>query len=489
MIKNQLPYSHSSVTDQIKDHFIDVSDFVFLESSLTDLIVIYLETMVDMSILEQFFLTPVKELNKETITPDKLKDILPLTFTETKDLQQIYDNLLRGWTYIICSGTEKGFLGNTSKKIARSFSAAEVESQIIGPQIAFIESLDANLGLLRLTITDANLKAVRLQTGIRTKTHLEVLYIEKQANPEQVRILINRINAIQNEDIMTSSALIQMIKDNIWSIFPQMYLTERPDRVSNMLLNGKIIILVDGSPQAIVAPSTFYDFFQSAEELYSNWLVGMFIRFVRLFAVFISTFLTPIYVAAVTFHYQVIPPYLLVSLAESRSKVPFPPLFEALLLDFIIELLREAGARMPNKVGQTMGVVGGIVIGEAAVQAGFTSNILIMLIALSALASFSSPSYPMSMTLRLIRFPMTILAGLMGGIGIMMGAAILLIHLLRQESVGESYFPLPLPVNKAKLRNGLLRAQYLLFSKQALYNGTDDWSFNTKKKRKQDIDE
>ena len=168
---------------------------------------------------------------------------------------------------------------------------------------------------------------------------------------------------------------------------------------------------MDRSPDAIYGPAPFFTFFESTEDIYMRWNMGFFLRILRLTATFLSILLTPAYVAVLTYHYEVIPSPLLVSLGQSRSNVPFPPVFEAFLLEFVIELLREAGRRLPTKVGQTMGIVGGIVIGQAAVEAGFTSNILIIIIALSALGSFTTPSYLMGTAIRIIRFPIILLAG------------------------------------------------------------------------------
>jgi len=236
-----------------------------------------------------------------------------------------------------------------------------------------------------------------------------------------------------------------------------------PDRLSLALLKGKVGVLLDRSPAAIYGPTTFFSFFESTEDVYMRWNMGSFLRMLRLVAIFLSVLLTPAYVAVLTYHYEVIPSPLLVSLGQSRSNVPFPPIFEALLLEFIIEMLREAGARLPTKVGQTMGIVGGIVIGQASVEAGFTSNILIIIIAISALGSFTTPSYIMGSAIRIVRFPIIILAGFWGGVGIMIGFCILLIHLLRMSTLGRPYLTPIYPFSYHDLRYSIFRLplQYL----------------------------
>jgi len=214
---------------------------------------------------------------------------------------------------------------------------------------------------------------------------------------------------------------------------------------------------VDGSSLAIVCPLSFLEFFQSQEDQNLRWQIATFIRLLRFSAVVLSVFLSPLYVAALTFHYEVIPQSLLVPLSESRALVPFPPLMEALLLEIIIELLREAGIRLPSKVGQTIGIVGGIVIGTAAVQAGITSNILIIIVALGALSSFTTPSYMMGNVIRIVRFPIIVLAGLWGFYGIMLAACFILIHLLRQTSLGTPYTAPFYPPRLLDWRDSLVR--------------------------------
>lgn len=272
-----------------------------------------------------------------------------------------------------------------------------------------------------------------------------------------VNTLHQRIKDLNIDALLDSAVLAEMIDDNSMSVFPQMLLTERPDRFCNCLLDGKLGIIVDGSSMAIVCPQSFTEFFQSQEDQNLRWQIATFVRLLRLTAFFISVYLTPIYVAALTFHYEVIPQAFLVPLSESRALVPFPPIFEALLLEFIIELLREAGARLPTKIGQTIGIVGGIVIGTAAVQAGITSNILLIIIALSALASFTSPSYMMGNAIRLIRFPIIILAGFWGFYGIMLAFCFILIHLLRQSSLGAPYMSPLYPPRVREMRDSVIR--------------------------------
>ncbi|WP_373687630.1 spore germination protein [Virgibacillus proomii] len=293
------------------------------------------------------------------------------------------------------------------------------------------------------------------------------------------------------DSVEDSSLLIQLIEDHSLSIFPQFYETELPDRFSYSICKGRIGVLVDNSPTGIVAPTSLFSFFESTEDLYMRWNIGSFFRMLRFLAMLISVFLTPFYVAVVTYHYEIIPTPLLISLGQSRANVPFPPIFEAILLELLIELLREAGARLPTKVGQTMGIVGGIVVGTAAVQAGLTSNILIIFITLSALASLTVPSYLMGTTIRILRFPMILLAGLLGIIGIMLGSCFIIIHLLKLTSLGRPYLTPIYPFNWQDLNKTLFRFPHHMDSKRSISSRLKDlYRFSKEKvKKKKDIDE
>lgn len=268
---------------------------------------------------------------------------------------------------------------------------------------------------------------------------LLVVYMDGICNPQHVNTVRQRLLELNFDVIFDSSILDQVLADNANSPFPLFMSSERVDRTEFNLLNGQVALLSNGSPYVISGPTTVFDFFISPEDYYSPWVLGSFFRCIRYFGVAFSILASPVYVAVLTFHYSVIPQSLLTPNIESRANVPFAPIFEVLLLELTVELLREAGARLPTKVRQTLGIVGGIVLGEAAVQAGLTSNILIIIVSLSALSSFATPIFKMSNTIRFLRFPLMCLAAAWGGLGVIMGLVILLGHLLRLKSLGTPY--------------------------------------------------
>ncbi|GGH15255.1 spore germination protein [Paenibacillus segetis] len=433
------------------------SEGLIIKSLGEHLVVAYMNGMVDNAQLNLNLLTPLTG-NAHFDSIDKLSEMIPIG--DCKSFNQLSDaikKLLSGYALVLLEGKKGGLLVNIANIPSRAPSNADTESTIYGLLIAFTESMEKNIALLRSYITSDKLIQEEVQLAAEPQTSASLLYLdnENEKNPF-VELIRKRINKRKCKGLIGSPLFLKILTDNKYALFPEMSLSERPDRTAQALLEGKVVVMVEGNSQVIIGPNSFVDFFESVEDRYSSWGLGMFSRSLRALALIISIFLTPLYVAALTFHYEMIPVPLLEPLIMSRSRVPFPPLMEALVMEVSIELLREAGARLPTKVGQTMGIVGGIVIGQAAVQAGFTSNILIMLVALAALGSFTTPNYMMSSSIRFIRFPMLIVAGFLGLIGITFFSAFLFIHLLRMTSYGKPYMYPFYPPNSKRLINTML---------------------------------
>jgi hypothetical protein len=452
----------------------------------------YLQNVVDNQKLQQSILPSIQSLTNEQIGNDVLMEHLPVGVLKKSHLiEEIGEALISGYVFIVLDQESIGLLCDISDPLSRALSSAEMESLVFGPRLSFTESLSTNIGLIRKHTNDKNFCAEPIIVGERNKTEIRLLYIKELTDETNVQTLRQRITDLEIDDVIDSNVLSQLLDDQSLSLFPQMLTTELPDRVSHMLLKGKVAILVDRSPYALIGPATFLNFFESTDDIYSRWNLGMLLRWLRFISVILATLLTPLYVATVTFHYQVIPVPLLASIGQSRSNVPFPPVMEALILEFILELLKEAGARLPTKVGQTMGIVGGIVIGQAAVEAGFTSNILIILVALSALGTFTSPSYIMGTAFRFVRYPLIIVAGAWGGIGLMFGLIILILHLLKLTSMGRPYFAPIFPFRMQDLKDSVFRFPFTYNSKRPITNRPQDSNRfpSLKGKAKKDIDE
>ncbi|WP_075619787.1 spore germination protein [Paenisporosarcina indica] len=462
--ENMIPSATNSFIQAIKDATHNPSDLI-VKSIPPNLTLIFIENLVDERTLNDHILNDLYK--KPSESPELMKSLLSIPLLNISNLlDDALSSMMTGTVIIHIDGYSQVVLANIATRETRSLSAPENESQVIGSQVGFNESLSTNVSLVRRYIMNPDLCIEKTKIGKRTNTSVSLLFMKGIASEEMVNTLRQRINSIDIDAIIDSAALAEMIDDNSLSIFPQMLLTERTDKFCDGLMNGKLGVLVDGSSMAIICPQSFIEFFQSREDQNLRWQIASFLRILRFSAIFLSVYLTPLYVAALTFHYEVIPQAFLVPLSESRALVPFPPVFEALLLEFIIELLREAGARLPTKIGQTIGIVGGIVIGTAAVQAGITSNILIIIIALSALASFTSPSYMMGNVIRIIRFPIIILAGFWGFYGIMLAFCFILIHLLRQSSLGTPYTAPFYPPRLKDWRDSIIRAPFSYTSKR-----------------------
>ncbi|MFE8702450.1 spore germination protein [Cytobacillus sp. FJAT-54145] len=433
----------TSIVDNFS-HMNDFSEKHFLTANDVAVDVFFLKNFVD-----------VKELHKtiknilsfeEPLLFRNIFHLLPFVSTELfpveKGKDELAKKLEKGWVTLSFSSEPETLLLLALVKVEnRSLSQPENEAIIIGPQVGFNEDLNTNISLIRRILPSKKLYIKEFSVGQEISKIVTIMYIEGLANPLDVEQIEKRLETLNTkvDTILNAAQLSQLLEDNAYSLFPTIRLTERPDDAALTLLKGRIIVLTENSSYALSLPSRMTDFLHSSEDVNLRWPIAIFIRTIRLFAVLLSIILTPLYVGALTYHYEVIPEALLTSIGSSRSRVPFPPLLEALLLEFIIELLREAGARLPTKVGQTIGIVGGIVIGTAAVEAGFTSNILIMLVALGALASFITPSYLMGTIVRFIRFPMILLAGSLGFFGIASGIFFLLLHAVRQYSLGSPY--------------------------------------------------
>lgn len=447
--------SKNDFIQSIKEATHNTSDLIVC-SIPPNLTLIYIDNLVNGQTLNDHIIANLH--NKPNETPETIKTALTIPKVSISDeLEEIIKSIVNGTVLIHVEGYRQVVIANISTRESRSLSAPENESQVIGSQVGFNESLSTNISLVRRYIMSPDLCNEEIIVGKRTNTSVSLLYLSGIASEQMVNTLRQRISNLDIDALIDSSVLSEMIDDNSLSVFPQMLMTERPDRFCDGLLNGKLGIIVDGSSMAVISPQSFTEFFESREDQNLRWPIATFVRLLRFAAILLSVYLTPIYVAALTFHYEVIPQAFIVPLSESRALVPFPPVFEALLLEFIIELLREAGARLPTKIGQTIGIVGGIVIGTAAVQAGITSNILLIIVALCALASFTTPSYMMGNVIRLIRFPIILLAGFWGFYGIMLAFCFILIHLLRQSSLGAPYLAPFYPPRLKDMRDSLIR--------------------------------
>ncbi|WP_077325664.1 spore germination protein [Virgibacillus siamensis] len=426
----------------------------------------YLKTSIDQEKLEKSVMPYLQQGDFETL--DEIDQIVPITKTGISDhADELKQKLIQGYL-ILYPKNESGqfLLIPIPLKKSRQVSVPEVEFSVVGPKEAFIENIDTNLNLVKKRLAIPELDIQTMTVGTVTKTKVAVVSIKGIVDEENVNTAIQRINDIEIDQVIDSSFIQQTIADNKNSPFPQLLDTERPDRIASVLVEGKVAIFVDGSPHVLIGPTTLVEFFSAFEDYFLNWTIASTFRMIRLFAVFFSILITPLYVAVLTHHFEVIPKALLGPLISSRTLVPFQPILEAIILELTIELLREAGARLPTKIGQTIGIVGGIVIGTASVEAGLTSNVLLILIALAALASFTTPVYQMGNTIRLIRFPLLIAAHVYGIFGIAVCIAYIMVHLIRLTSLGRPFLEPVYPFRFKDLKDAFIRLPFNMQNKR-----------------------
>ena len=433
------------------------SDFVSYHTSDDETMpywISYYRPSLDGEKLQKYLMPALLERTCSSL--EELKEHIPMSgVTITNDLQKIEDMVLKGHAIVqLHNQDQKCILANIAIDNYRAPTVPLNESTVIGPQEGFVEDIDTNINLVRKRLPVLALQTKEVIVGKFSKTKVVMMYLENLAEKENVDYLEESLRTIEYDQINDSSYIQELMGEK--SIFPLFINTERTDRVTTALIDGKIAIFVDGSPNILLTPVSYFDFFVSPEDYNVSWLYATFSRFLRLIAVLFSICATPLYVAILSYHYELIPSDLLETLILSRAQVPFPPLIEAIFLELAIDLLREAGARLPMKVGQTLGIVGGIVIGQASVQAGLTSNILLIIVALSALASFITPIYKMGNAVRLLRFPFLLCAELGGLLGISLGFVLLFTHLFRLSSLRKP-FALFYPARLQALKDSWIR--------------------------------
>lgn len=431
------------------------------------------EKMINSNILQAIQLNLKKfETNILEHIHNEVVAITDIERAETFD--DVSVGILNGSSAFYLDGHKEVLLMGTSGGEDRSIGEPESETLIRGPRDGFVENIHTNMALVRRDIKDTNLRFKQHVVGKRSKQKVVVCYVEGIVNPELVDEINRRIESINIGYISDSSFVEQWIEDNIYSPFPQFIDTERPDMVSAAVTQGKIGIIVDGSPFALIAPMTFSDGLASPEDYTQRWMSATLIRILRYLAALIAVFLPGLYVALASFHPGMIPSTLAYSIAASREGVPFPSAIEALLMAVTFELLHEAGVRLPNVIGQTIGIVGGLVIGEAAVSAGIVSPVMVIVTALTAIASFSIPSYSMSIAFRSLRFAVLLAGGFLGLYGIILVFMMITIHLVNLKSIGMPYSTPLGPTFLKDLRDVLIRAPITRLKNRPAYMKTLD---------------
>lgn len=374
-----------------------------------------------------------------------------------KNWNELMIAFLSGETVILINSSAEAISGDTKGGVVRAVTEPSSQVVIRGPKDGFTESIATNVSLIRHRIKSPDLWLEPMRIGNVTQTTVAIMYIKGIVNDQLVQEVKQRLNDIQIDGILESGYIEELIQDRPYSPFPTVYNTERPDSVAGNLLEGRISILVDGTPFVLILPSTFFMYFQSVEDYYQRFDIGIAIRLLRYVSLFISLLGPSIYIAAITFHQEMIPTPLLISLAAQTEGVPFPAFVEAFLMEASFEILREAGVRMPRAIGQAVSIVGALVLGQAAVEAGIISSAMVIVVAITGIASFVTPAFNMAISIRLLRFLLMFFAATFGFYGLAIIMIIMIAHLCSLRSFGVPYMAPLAPFIPADQKDAILR--------------------------------
>lgn len=377
--------------------------------------------------------------------------------TLSKEGTAVLAALLGGNTILIADGYDEVIIAGTSGWDKRAIEEPQTQTVVRGPKESFTEDIRTNTSLIRRKIRSPDLRFISLRIGRYTQTEVIICYLEGIADERVVTEATSRLERIDTDSILESGFIEEYIEDVTYSPFPTIMNSERPDAIAAGILEGQIAILVDGTPFVLQAPVTFFSFLKSSEDYYQRFDIATFIRAIRYISFFVSMLLPSLYIAITTFHQEMLPTTLLISLAAQREGVPFPALLEALLMEVTFEVLREAGVRMPRVIGSAISIVGALVLGQASVQAGLVSAAMVIIVSFTAISNFVTPALNMAVAARLIRFGLMLLAGSFGLFGILTGCMAILIHLASLRSFGVPYLTPVAPLTVSSFKDTLLR--------------------------------
>ncbi|MBK1811488.1 spore germination protein [Clostridium sp. YIM B02505] len=433
------------------------------KQNMIEAYLLYLTGTVDKNIIDRDILNPLLlHINEDISSNNNIEDyiasryiVVSSTAIET-DINNVVNGIKRGKSVLILVNSSKFLMIDTVSEKYRDIQEPPNETSLNGPRDGFVESAQTNISIIKRRIKDKHLKTEMFTLGRRGQTDLTIVYIDDIVDKEYLERLRKKITDIDVDYMSANGIMEQFIEDRTFSIFPQTFGSERPDIIQSHIMEGRIAFILDGTPYITTYPTTFIEFFQTPEDYYGRTLISSFVRLLRFGAAFVVITFPAIYITLIKFNAEMIPLKFIKTLVESRRDLALTPFMSMVAMQITIELLREGGLRLPTKIGQTLSVVGGIIIGDAALKAKFVSSATLLVAGTTTIASFAISNYKMTLAIRLISYPMTIMANWLGVLGIAVGWYFLLAYLCTLENLGVPYFTF----YKKDIKDTLIRAPH-----------------------------
>lgn len=451
-MKNIISKNIKQNEQYIKYYFSNCFDLTLREVSFFNIgskkaLVVYLEGLVPKELIEEFLISKLNSEVTDSCTHDEFELIkYKLGINDSQVHEGIQDTVkvvASGNPVIFVDGMEKCFEVDLSTPQGRNITEPTTESVTRGPREGFTESLTQNTILIRKKIKSCDLKMEKLKIGKQTNTDVAITYLYNKVNKKVLAELKRRLKSIDIESVLDTNYIEEYISDSYVSIFPMVFRTEKPDIAAAKILEGKIIIIADGSPVVLSVPVLFVEFLHAGEDYYIKYSSATLNRVVRFISLIITVILPSIYVSLITFHQELIPTSLIISVISSRQNVPLPALWENILMLVSFEIMREAGVRMPKVLGPAINIVGALVLGDAAVKAGIVGTATVVVVAITAITKFTIPSMELEVPIVIIRFFLMLLSGYMGLVGLVCGILLVGMRLVSIRSFGVPYmFPI-----------------------------------------------
>ena len=471
--REPIPERLELVKTRLNEIFSGTDDFMYREftcgkNGSIKILVAFIRGLVDKRTLNQEVIRPLIERfsSEEFYTPAAggrlyerfIEAVINVDLKEADTMHQAVNSIVSGEALLFIEGEDKALVIGVKRVQGRQVEEPDTETSIRGSREGFVENLAVNTTLIRKRVKNPNLKIEMMKIGQQTKTDVCICYIKGIAKDEIVNEVKERLKKIKVDGVLDTGIIEQHISDYRFSLFPTVGNSEKCDKLVGKLLDGRVAILCDGTPFVLTVPYLFIESIQVTDDYYDHAFFATFMRLLRLISLLVSVLLPGLYVALVSFHQTVIPFKLMITLAASRQGIPFSPFIEAFLMIIVFELLREAGVRMPRPIGQALSIVGAIVLGEASVAAGITSNLMVIIVATTAICSFIIP--PFIRATMLLRFVVLIAANILGFLGIWFVGIAVLIHLCKLHSFGIPYMTPFAPITSAILKDSFIVVPY-----------------------------